>query len=534
VATNIIENGVTLDIDVVVDFGVKVVPFLDVDNRMMAYNKVPISFGERVQRCGRVGRHKPGTALRIGITEKGLMEVPPVIATEAAFLCFMYGLPVTTQGVSTSLLGSITVRQARTMGHFELPIFYTAGLIRYDGTMHPAIHELLKPFKLRDSDIVLNKLAIPNESVSHWITGAAYKRIMGHCMLEDCTRVPFLAKDVPDRLHEAIWEAVVKFRKDSGIGRMTSAQACKVAYTLQSDIWSIPRTVQTIDFLLAREHEKKAYFQTVVSHVSTTSGFSLAGILRSIQSRYAEDHTTGNIETLERAKAQLMEYKNISSYSETPELLRPFGYLEAVTFQSEKEVAQFLNLGGYWKKSLMTKDLIVALAVAAGSFWLLGSWAFWKCKEEVDFQGYNKRQRQKLKFKTARQDKIGRVVYGDDGIIEQTFGEAYTSKGKKTGKTKGMGAKTWRFVNMYEFDPTEYSFIRFLDPLTGETLDESPYTDISVVQDHFGGIRSKRIIEGDLESDQVNYKPGITAYFVKEGAKKALKVDLTPHVSMKL
>ncbi|MCA7081900.1 helicase C-terminal domain-containing protein, partial [Staphylococcus aureus] len=59
VATNIIENGVTLDIDVVVDFGIKVQPTLDCDNRMISYRKVSISYGERIQRLGRVGRLKP-------------------------------------------------------------------------------------------------------------------------------------------------------------------------------------------------------------------------------------------------------------------------------------------------------------------------------------------------------------------------------------------------------------------------------------------------------------------------------------------
>ncbi|NUM24979.1 hypothetical protein GJ604_25595, partial [Escherichia coli] len=53
VATNIIENGVTLDIEAVIDFGTKVVPEMDSDNRMIRYSKQAISFGERIQRLGR-------------------------------------------------------------------------------------------------------------------------------------------------------------------------------------------------------------------------------------------------------------------------------------------------------------------------------------------------------------------------------------------------------------------------------------------------------------------------------------------------
>nr|YP_009466011.1 VPg [Hyacinth mosaic virus] len=144
--------------------------------------------------------------------------------------------------------------------------------------------------------------------------------------------------------------------------------------------------------------------------------------------------------------------------------------------------------------------------------------------------GFNKRQRQKLKFQKARDEKLGKEVYGDDGVMTHYFGNAYEKKAKLKGvHTKGMGTARRKFVNMYGFDPTEYSFVRYLDPLTGNTIDESPITDIKLVQDHFSEVRILAIQNGDLDPLYLGTKPGIEAYYIKNLATAALKVDLTPH-----
>nr|YP_010809063.1 CI [Ashitaba mosaic virus] len=331
VATNIIENGVTLDIDVVVDFGLKVVPVLDTDNRSMSYKKICISYGERIQRLGRVGRHKRGLALRIGSTEKGLVEVPTTVATEAAFLCFAYGLPVMTGNVSTSLLANCTVQQARTMQHFEASPFYMVNLVRYDGAMHPAIHEVMKQYKLRDSEILLTNLAIPHNDVPQWITARELKRIGCKMALDDEVRIPFYIKDIPEKVHNQIWEAVEKHKCDAGFGRMSSASATKVAYTLQTDLYSIPRTLQTLDALIAHETEKQASYKAMSCQSST--GFSIMSVINALRANYISDHTADNIEKLQRAKAQILEYKNLHSDTSAMEVLKAYASLECVQFQ---------------------------------------------------------------------------------------------------------------------------------------------------------------------------------------------------------
>nr|QIA62007.1 polyprotein [Malva vein clearing virus] len=533
VATNIIENGVTLDIDVVVDFGTKVCASLDSDNRLIRYNKVAISYGERIQRLGRVGRNKQGHALRIGHTEKGLAEIPGVVATEAAFICFTYGLPVMTNNVSTSLLSSCTVRQARTMQQFELSPFFMSHLVRFDGSMHPLVHEIVRKYKLRDSEVILRKQAIPNRGITDWLTLGSYRLMGVRIEGEADSKIPFYVKDVPDKLYNDLWHVVKHHKNDAGFGQLSSVNACKIAYTLQTDIHAIPRTVKIIDGLLALEREKQAHFSNLAVASCTSSVFSLANVANAIKAKYASNHTGENIETLEKAKAQLLEFLNLGIDSTSARSLTKFGILESVHHQSSDSMSEFLQLKGKWNKRVITQDIFILIGVVAGGSWMMYEYLKGKISEPVLFQGRSKRQNQKLKYRDARDKKIGREVYGDDGTLEHFFGDAYTKKGKVKGKTHGMGSKSRRFINMYGYDPTDYSFVRFVDPLTGATLDENPIMDINLVQEHFSNVRGKHLEEDLLDPQRLYSAPGIEAYYVKNMATKALKVDLTPHNPLK-
>nr|YP_006423991.1 NIa-VPg protein [Chilli ringspot virus] len=147
----------------------------------------------------------------------------------------------------------------------------------------------------------------------------------------------------------------------------------------------------------------------------------------------------------------------------------------------------------------------------------------------------NKRSNQKLKFRNARDAKVGRVIIDDDsGAVEHFFGAAYTKKGKKSGKQVGLGKKTRRFVNMYGFDPTEYAYIRFVDPITGEMLDENPMADIMLVKDHFDDLRHEFLMDDKIDMQALYSNPGLEAYFVKDKTSPILRVDLTGHIPLKV
>nr|URN82064.1 polyprotein [Ugandan passiflora virus] len=529
VATNIIENGVTLDIDCVIDFGLKVVAVLDTDNRCIRYEKKSINYGERLQRLGRVGRHKPGFALRIGHTEKGLEEIPEYIATEAAFLSFAFGLPVTTQGVSTNNLSKCTVKQAKSALNFELTPFFTIHFVRYDGSIHPEVHRLLKPYKLRESEMILNKLAIPNRYTNQWMTVKEYGRIGVVIQSDENARLPFYVHGIPDKLFETLWDTVCKYKHDAGFGKISSVNATKISYTLSTDPTALPRTIAIIDHLISEELTKRNHFDTISSSI-TGHSFTLAGIVDGIRKRYLQDHTQHNINILQQAKSQLLEFNN--SHVDINQLANheDLGVLNTVRLQSGSEIGKFLGLKGKWDKKKFTNDAIVAVFSLIGGGWMLWDYFSTSMKEPVITQG-KKRMMQKLKFRDAFDRKIGREVYADDNTMEHTFGEAYTKKGKQKGsmKTKGMGRKTRNFVHMYGVEPENYSMIRFVDPLTGFTMDENTRVDIRLVQEEVGEMRKRKIEEGELDRQLIMKRPGIQAYLMGKATEEAVKIDLNPH-----
>nr|QED45059.1 polyprotein [Leek yellow stripe virus] len=529
VATNIIENGVTLDVDVVVDFATKVVPELDEDAHMIRYNKKSISYGERIQRMGRVGRHKRGTVLKIGETEKASWRVPPCIATEAAFYCFAYGLPVISDGVSTSLLENCTVPQARTMMQFELSIFFMFHLVKHDGSMHPVIHDRLKQYKLRDSEIVLNKTAIPHRGLTAWPTVEEMKRHGCSINQPDDVRLPFFIKDVPDKLYGDLYEVLKKHSGDACFGKIRGVSACKIAYTLQTDPASIQRTIKILDKLYESELQKKAYFANVTSSSCSSFNYALTTITNAIRARHMQDYTTENLSVIQNAKSQLLEFNNIKTPRMTEDALADYGALECMMYQSENEMSEFLKLKGRWNKSVIIKDIVLAGVTVVGGALMIYEYVKGKLEEPMDYQGKNYRQRQKLRFREAHDSKHAYEIHGDDAQLQTYFGNAYTKKGKKSGNTVGAGKKMHRFYNIYGFEPTDYSFARYVDPLTGATLDESTVTDLSLVQDHFGTIRNQMRQSGDLEPEQISRNTTVECYYVNDLAKKVLKIDLTPH-----
>nr|YP_006390061.1 CI [Hippeastrum mosaic virus] len=333
VATNIIENGVTLDIDVVVDFGTKVVAQLDSDSRRITYSKTNISYGERIQRLGRVGRNKPGTALRLGHTEMGLSEIPVNIATEAAFLSFAYNLPVMTHNVSTSLLGKCTKRQAITALQFELPIYYTSSLIASNGSMHPEIHEVLKPYKLRYSRVEMHELSFQMGHTAQWLTVRDYSKLGVDVQCEPEMKLAFYARDVPERLHEKIWRIVCDLKTNSTRCSIRSHNASKIAYTLRTDPTAVQTSIAIIDQLLEEEQLKQSYMQSLSLMSSSASFISWSSMINAVRSRYAVDHTGENIEKLQRVKARLTEFNNITRTGNYHEAVTEFMEAEAVHYQ---------------------------------------------------------------------------------------------------------------------------------------------------------------------------------------------------------
>ncbi|QED42822.1 ORF1 [Polianthes potyvirus A] len=529
VATNIIENGVTLNVDVVVDFGCKVEASLDIDCRCVRYNRVSISYGERIQRLGRVGRFKEGHALRIGPTMTGLSEIPTMIATEAAFYCFCYNLPVMTMNVTTSLLANCTVKQARAMLTFELSPYYTFEMVDSEGCMHPGIFEIFKPFRLRESDICLKKTAIPTGFQRRWITAGEYRRMGVKVDCDDHVGIPFYVRGIPERVHNQLWEAVNLYVQDSCLGRLTMDNATKIAYTLQTDVNALPRTIQIIDRLIEEETMKHTHYQNLNGEFCASGSISLSGILSTIKRRYTKDHSGENIKKLRAVRSQLLEFRNLNIDASVPELLQAFGSLKLVHHESVNDMSKAMDLKGRWNFELMTSDFIVSASVGVGAAMMLFSWFKTETTAKVHHQGFGKRQRQKMRFRRASDARMGYELDADQQTLETYFGSAYTQKGKKGGRKRDPATKNRRFVTFYGFDPAEYSLVRYVDALTGATYDDSPLSGVEHAQEHFGKYRMKLLGEDEIQSHTLAENTKVEAYFIKHGAKDMIKVDLSPH-----
>nr|ATY37425.1 polyprotein [Zucchini tigre mosaic virus] len=543
VATNIIENGVTLDIDAVIDFGMKVVAEMDSDSRVIRYSKRNISYGERIQRLGRVGRHKDGVALRIGHTEKGIQEIPEMVATEAAFLSFAYGLPVMTHNVGLSILKKCTVRQARTMLQYELSPFFTQCLVNFDGTVHPKINEILRPYKLRDSEIKLSESAIPHGVRSIWLSVQDYDSVGVRFFPKGrMYRIPFYVRDVPERFYEQIWQAVEIYKRDHTFGRISSASAGKIAYTLRTDIHAIPRTLLTN----RNKYNRKWKCQTRSLQSDDKlhwHGFEFFTPLveyNNIQSRYLVDHSVENIRKLHMAKSSKFSNRvQIGNDCNVLEMVQSLGAVRSVFHQNVDGVAHIkreLGLRGVWDKTLMVRDALICGFTLGG--WAMLIYQFLKeqfASRHVYHQGFSKQKTEASIFVRSHA-KLGKEVYGDDGTIEHYFGEAYTKRGNKKGKMHGLGSKTRKFVATYGFKPEDYSYVRYLDPLTGETLDESPNTDVSLAQEHFDEVRlplrkKMRTSESDNESLAMGESKLSMCAMLQ---RQLLRSDLTPHNPLKV
>nr|NP_982339.1 cytoplasmic inclusion protein [Chilli veinal mottle virus] len=273
VATNIIENGVTIDIEAVVDFGLKVSAVVDADLRMVRILKVH-SIMEKNSALGRVGRTKPGCALRIGHTNKGVEAIPTMIANEAAFLCLIYGLPVMTAQVSTSLISNCTVQQARTMALFELPFYFTQDYVSADGSLHPAIHALLR-IQLRESEILLNNFQYHTQQSASGCQCASTTNAPKQLDMDPDVKLSFYVKEVPEELYEKLWHCVQENKGDAGFKKLRTHNAAKIAHKLRTDDMAIQRTILLIDQLIANEMQKKEHFDSLVNANTSSLSFTL-------------------------------------------------------------------------------------------------------------------------------------------------------------------------------------------------------------------------------------------------------------------
>ncbi|AYA42712.1 polyprotein [Wheat spindle streak mosaic virus] len=152
--TNIIETGVTLSVDCVVDFGFTMRPCLDLNQKTLRLDRRRVTNNERKQRIGRAGRLKAGYAITCGDVDTEVNVVSPDVLYGAALLSFKHNVPFyMNHTFESSWLDSITKAQAETMSIFKLPIFLTRDLVNADGSVAKDFLDVLKKHQFTTSDV---------------------------------------------------------------------------------------------------------------------------------------------------------------------------------------------------------------------------------------------------------------------------------------------------------------------------------------------------------------------------------------------
>nr|UWL85807.1 polyprotein [Barley yellow mosaic virus] len=152
--TNIIETGVTLSVDCVVDFGHTMRPCLDLNQKSLRLDRRRVTRNERQQRIGRAGRLKDGYAIVCGDVDRAVNVISPDVLYGAALLSFKHNVPFyMNETFESSWLEGVTKAQADTMTIFKLPIFLTRDLINADGSVAKEFLDVLKKHQFTTSDI---------------------------------------------------------------------------------------------------------------------------------------------------------------------------------------------------------------------------------------------------------------------------------------------------------------------------------------------------------------------------------------------
>jgi len=167
--TNILETGVTLNADCVVDFGQTMRPELNIMNKTLRLVSSRVTQFERHQRIGRVGRVKDGFALCCGRVVTGRPPVSPEVVYGAALYAFVYDLELYADtSLDTSWLGGITKKQAEVILSFDLPMFVTRDLIGRDGAMQKEMISCLKENLLFDTQIMARNVQVAADRWQSW------------------------------------------------------------------------------------------------------------------------------------------------------------------------------------------------------------------------------------------------------------------------------------------------------------------------------------------------------------------------------
>nr|QZA75339.1 polyprotein [Cassava brown streak virus] len=531
IATNIIENGVTLDVDVVVDFGEKVSPGLFSEERCVLLHRQRISQAERKQRFGRVGRMKKGTVYKFGRETLPDSMRNRMGSTESALLCFAYGLKPVVDDVDVSAVRKITRKQALTASMFEANYIFTAHLVDRQGFMPRPVFELMKNLLLHTDAVGICSSYLAT-NMSEWRRVCEYIKIDESSRHVQEVKIPWYCSDMSDDFIVKLAECVkaAKPKLSSGY-KVDNVDFHTVAHKISVGESNIDESRALVATIL---DEVKQWRDGITYHSSTPRNKSLMSLMVGWIPRKAERTKAILDERVQRLELLLNQLNGVKGVDDYESLVRFFSenphsaeYLEAQCASDYIEEKVMSVKKNYDKPIIIG---LVGLAVTTGTF------AYWYMRRNAASEVVERQ----AKHKYNRDKRTGRLMYDldDQGTVE-TFGVEYsdaviTGKMSKAQKERESRKKGWKvgkvnrpmrvFRQLYGVNPLEFDeVVMRVGELTSEPWSAK---DVDIdnmlveLDDDFHILRGDRMLGKKVE-----------LAFTKDGSNEETVVKLTPHRS---
>nr|UYD62333.1 polyprotein [Agave tequilana agavirus] len=548
VATNIIENGITIDADAVLDFGSRVSPRVDYDQRQITMSKQSISKAERIQRIGRVGRKREGTAVTVGATRGMDYEVSEAALTEAAIICFGLGLPPPVDGVEVDFWKDVTKDQVRAAMNYELPLLYTLQLFNGNGETTEGLFRAMKSSMRHTMMQKLDEGSLSAEHYGRWRTLRSYvddgtfdeKEFLIHVEAEELKRlrVPFGTRNVSAGMHVAIAKAAIENFKELRL-KVTHKQKQQLAVLCENGDLS---TEAVLQYLRARAQEfRERINMSREVPIGGTSGW-LSNLIPNaavkLRDRYYNDMKSNlRVITEAIAKVEMGHHSLYAAAEDRNAFLKdnPHMSLYAIiqSGNTEREVHdeidEALGIQGTYKWKNVTKDLVFVAGVGV----LLGVYLYTTCgKKKVDCRVEGKGNKHR---RIGQKNKEWDLLQGIETPIGEEEFRMKKHKYEERAKEEAPRARRARTFNVfYGGDVADAERFRVLHPITGEIVMTGDFDqfDADEAWTRVSQAMATYYKEKDMPVPIVgvgNLKMEVVLF--KENMKTGVKRVLTPHKS---
>jgi hypothetical protein len=473
--TNILETGVTLNVDVVVDFGYTNSPVLNLVEKTLLLRKRRVTDAERRQRIGRAGRLRDGHAIVIGKTVQATELVAADVVYEAALLSFVYNLDVYINAhFDHSWLAGITRAQAKTMLAFRMNSFFMRDLVFSNGSVRPELLQALKNNVQRSSNIKTATMQCVSHVYESWPMLGAHAPVDNLDEKLVKSRVPFITHDLFEMQVEELAKAAQAYRSTvkSRWGKPVKEAANVIMHANQSNIHDAIRVAQSLRNEAQRQIQEKERVQNLHRESPLACLFSkdtVKGLDRKIGEQI--QMARRNIEKLDKFISTLEIFaasQEVGGEMEiTSEDLSDIGRcmeLQMDTTCSNEHIQEVLGLEELpsvtfkdaiilGRQRVATAMMILCVAAFSGLAW----WYMWSDEDGLD-NDYNKKNKKQvyeeileMKGKSFNRDKRMPAMQehkdmADDYIENNPDIEKFKSKRETKHRSDG-GAPLDRFMS---------------------------------------------------------------------------------------